>query len=160
VYEAASDSLLGKSLVAKDSFIKVFTKYEKVNFTDKVDPVPRVVSPRSPRYNISVGRFLRRIEEDIFDSLSFLFDQHRVVFKGINARESGRLMREKWDMFNDPVAIGIDARRFDQHVSVDALRWEHGVYLRCFRGRHRRRLARLLSRQLLNYCIGHTGEGV
>lgn len=159
IYEAAYADLLGRSLSIKDSFIKVFTKYEKVNFTDKVDPVPRVVSPRSPRYNIEVGRYLRPIEERIFSALAGLYEGHRVVFKGMNALLSARVMREKWDMFKNPVAVSIDARRWDQHVSVPALHWEHDVYLGCFRGHHKRALRRLLAMQLHNRCRGWTEDG-
>lgn len=160
IYEAAYTSLLGKSLVVEDSHVKVFVKYEKTDFTRKTDPVPRVISPRSPRYNISVGRFLRPIEERIFRSLSNLFERHVVVFKGMNARESGRRMWEKWQMFRNPVAVGLDASRFDQHVSRQALRWEHSIYVDCFPARkHKRALSRLLAHQLSNRCVGYTEDG-
>jgi len=160
IYEAAYTTLLGKSLVVKDSHVKVFVKYEKTDFTRKTDPVPRVISPRSPRYNISVGRFLRRIEERIFISLSRLFGDHVVVFKGMNALDSGRRMREKWDMFRRPVAVGLDASRFDQHVSIPALKWEHDVYISCFPvSKDKRALAQLLRMQLRNKCKGYTEDG-
>lgn len=159
IYEAAYATLLGKSCSVEDSKIKVFTKFEKVDFSSKADPVPRVVSPRSTRYNIEVGRYLRAIEERIFKSLAKLFG-HATVFKGMNALRSGRVMREKWDMFVDPVAVGLDARRFDQHVSVDALKWEHSVYLLCFRlAKYKRGLAHLLRQQLYNNCSGYTPDG-
>jgi hypothetical protein len=160
IYEAAYTSLLEKGVSVKDSHIKVFTKYEKVNFTDKVDPVPRVVSPRSPRYNISVGCFFKPIEERILGtSLSSLFEDSVVVFKGMNALESGKAMYDNWSSFRDPVAVGLDAKRFDQHVSVQALKWEHSIYLQCFSKRHKRRFAKLLRWQLRNFCKGYTLDG-
>lgn len=159
IYEAAYSSLLGRSVTVKDAEIKVFTKFEKVDFSSKVDPVPRVVSPRSTRYNIEVGRYLRPIEERIFKSLACLFG-HVTVFKGMNALRSGRLMREKWDMFVNPVAVGLDAKRFDQHVSVDALRWEHSVYVECFPlAKYKTRLRALLRQQLRNVCKGFVPDG-
>jgi len=51
VYEGAADDLLRRGFNPQDAHLKVFTKYEKTDFTRKSDPVPRVISPRSPRYN-------------------------------------------------------------------------------------------------------------
>jgi len=159
VYDAAFSSLLRRGFCVKDAWIKVFVKYEKTDFTRKTDPVPRIISPRSARYNIEVGRFLRPLEERIFRSLAKLFGQP-TVFKGMNAAQSGRLMRAKWNRFRDPVAVGADASRFDQHVSVEALAWEHAIYLECFpRILHRSRMASLLAMQLENVCIGYTANG-
>lgn len=159
IYEEAYNSLLGRSLEVEDSHVKVFVKYEKTDFSRKTDPVPRVISPRSPRYNVEVGRFLRAIEERIFHSLAELFG-HVTVFKGMNALASGRAFRHKWDMFRNPVAVGLDASRFDQHVSQQALRWEHEVYYSCFpKRRWRHKLRRLLNQQLRNHCRGYTADG-
>lgn len=160
IYEAAYESLLGRSLEVKDSFVKVFVKYEKTDFTRKTDPVPRVISPRSPRYNVALGSFLRPIEERIFHSLAGLFSGHTTVFKGMNALASGRAFHVKWGMFRNPVAVGLDASRFDQHVSIQALLWEHRVYGHCFRRRRwKRRLAKLLRMQLRNKCTGFAEDG-
>lgn len=159
LYTAAAEDLLRKGFSQRDAEVKVFVKYEKTDFTRKVDPVPRVISPRSARYNVEVGRFLRPLEERIFNSLKRLFD-HPTVIKGMNASKSGQILHQKWSMFKRPVAIGLDASRFDQHVSIDALRWEHGVYLKCFPfGKHRRRLNHLLKMQLRNQCRGYTADG-
>lgn len=63
-------------------------------------------------------------------------------------------------MFKDPVAVGLDASRFDQHVSVDALLWEFGIYDACFPvRRHKRRLRWLLGQQLNNECVGYVPNG-
>lgn len=159
IYQRAWDSLLQRSVSPKDAELKVFVKYEKTDFTRKTDPVPRVISPRDPRYNVMVGRFLRPIEERIFTSIARLFGS-RTVFKGMNAADSGRLMYKKWSSFRDPVALGLDASRFDQHVSRDALRWEHDIYLSCFPHAHQRReLGRLLSWQLVNKARGYAPNG-
>jgi len=78
----------------------------------------------------------------------------------MNSADSGQLMYHKWSSFRDPVAVGLDASRFDQHVSREALNWEGAQYLKCFPNRrHRRRLARLLSMQLVNQCKGYTVDG-
>lgn len=162
VYQNALEELrAGRTTLAEDASVKVFVKYEKTDRTTKLDPVPRVISPRNPRFNIRVGRYLSPLEERIFDSLGRLFhDEHPTVIKGFNAARSANILKAKWDQFNDPVAVGLDASRFDQHVSEDALQWEHGVYLKCFPARkHQKRLANLLKCQLINKCSGEVPDG-
>jgi len=159
LYENALKTLLERSVVEKDSHVKVFVKYEKVDFTNKADPVPRVISPRSPRYNIEVGRYLRPIEEKIFRSIARLYGD-TTVLKGMNSECMAKCLRSKWDHFREPVAVGLDASRFDQHVSRDALQWEHSLYVECFPTRkHRKRLAELLDMQLSNVCRGYVADG-
>lgn len=80
------------------------------------------------------------------------------MLKGLNAAEQGEALRGMWDTFHDPVAVGLDASRFDQHVSEAALRWEHSVYLDCFRGEHAGKLRRLLEWQIRNVGRAYTGE--
>lgn len=161
IYENALKELhLGKCSPKEDAKVNVFIKHEKTDRTSKQDPVPRVISPRNPRYNIRVGRYLKPIEERIFKSLGKLFG-HRTVMKGMDVRETARILRQKWDMFSDPVAIGLDASRFDQHVSVPALRYEHSIYLDCFKQKkHKDRLKKLLDLQLRNECIGYAEDGI
>ncbi len=64
-------------------------------------------------------------------------------------------LADNWAQFRDPVAFGLDASRFDQHVSVDALRFEHSVYNSVFRSSE---LAKLLSWQLSNKGFGRVGS--
>jgi hypothetical protein len=159
VYERAAESLVREPLCGKDSDVEVFIKYEKTDCTSKADPVPRVISPRSPRYNIMLGRYLKKLEHLMFKSIGKLYGSPTVI-KGYNAYESARILRNKWDQFSHPVAIGLDASRFDQHVSLDALRWEHGVYLECFPiKKHQNELRSLLEKQLYNQCVGYAPDG-
>lgn len=161
VYEKALEELrLGNHNSVDDAKVSVFIKHEKTDWTSKSDPVPRVISPRNPRYNIRVGRYLKPLEERVFKSLGSLFG-HRTVMKGMDVRKVASVLREKWDMFSDPVAIGLDASRFDQHVSVPALQFEHSVYLECFKQKkHKEKLAALLRLQLENDCIGFAEDGI
>jgi hypothetical protein len=149
-YERALDQLRTEHCsVEADATINVFVKYEKVDHTTKKDPVPRVISPRNPKFNLRLGRFLRPIEDRIFKSLGKLFG-HKTVMKGTNTEQTAEYLRQKWEMFKDPVAIGLDASRFDQHVSLDALIFEHSIYRYCYRHdkRSQRKLSRLLKCQL------------
>lgn len=151
MYQQVYDTDCAKPCMPSDAHIRPFVKFEKVDVLLKDDPVPRVVSPRKPRYNIAVGRFLRPIEEKIFKAIGAVFGGP-TVFKGYDAFQQARLLREAWDQFKDPVAFGLDASRFDQHVSRPMLQWEHSVYLKCFHGKNKKELAKLLSWQLDNRC--------
>jgi hypothetical protein len=160
MYQSVLDEMAvtGQS-ISSEALVKVFVKFEKTDRTSKRDPVPRVISPRSPRYNIRVGRYFKKIEEKIFKHLGTLFG-HRTVIKGLDTTKAAGVLREKWEMFSHPVAVGLDASRFDQHVSFDALRVEHKIYASCFTGKHRNRFANLLKYQLKNKCVGETEDGV
>lgn len=159
-YEAAAESLREEDLGKRDARVEVFIKYEKTDHTTKQDPVPRVISPRTPRYNLKLGKYIKKLEPLLFKSLGKLFGDTTVI-KGFNAYQSAMKLRKKWDHFKNPVAIGLDASRFDQHVSVDALKFEHDIYMKCFPlKKHQRKLRRLLNMQLENHCVGYTPEGV
>lgn len=161
IYQNALTELSeGYCNVKEDATVHVFIKNEKTDRTTKEDPVPRVISPRNPKYNLRVGRYLKKIEHRVFRSIGKLFG-HETVIKGYDIHDSARLLHEKWEKLNDPVAIGLDASRFDQHVSQDALRFEHSVYGDCFRHKKDRfKLAKLLEHQLANRCVGYTPDGI
>jgi len=84
---------------------------------------------------------------------------HKTILKGLNAHGVASALREKWDAFKSPVAVGLDATRFDQHVSTEALGWEHSVYVGSFHKQFRRKLSRLLRWQLRNKGYGRAGDG-
>lgn len=159
-YENALKALRTESRdVKRDAEVEVFIKYEKTDRTSKVDPVPRVISPRDPKYNLRVGRFLKKIEEPVFKALGKLFG-HTTVMKGMDCEKIARKLKEKWEMFDNPVAIGLDASRFDQHVSKVALEFEHSIYEKCFYdSKDRSKLMGLLKHQLSNVCRGYAPDG-
>jgi len=159
-YQNALQSMVEKPMrIEEEAKVEVFVKYEKTDRTSKKDPVPRVISPRSSRFNLRIARYLRPIEELVFDALGDLFG-HRTVFKGMDTNCVATTLREKWDMFKDPVAIGLDASRFDQHVSKTALEFEHSIYECCFRShKHKAKLMKLLKHQLVNHCSGFVPDG-
>jgi len=158
VYAQAATSLETLPVERKDSDVRAFTKKEKWNTSLKPDCVPRVVSPRSPRYNVEVGRYLKPIEERLLHAIGKLFGE-KVVFKGMNSLEQGALMHTKWSRFAHPAAIGLDASRFDQHTHEWTLEQEHSVYLSCFNGQDRQELAKLLSWQRSYRVNGYTRDG-
>jgi len=154
IYQRAFESLITKPITHKDAYVSTFVKAEKVNFTAKGDPAPRVIQPRSPRYNLEVGRYLKLFEKELCRGFQRGWG-YKVVLKGLNAEQVAGQLRENWDAFLHPVAFGLDASRFDQHVSVDALKFEHSVYNSVFRSAE---LAKLLSWQLNNKGFGRIGE--
>jgi hypothetical protein len=151
VAEQAVASLLVEPLCRKDSMLKFFVKYEKL----LKDSAPRIISPRDPRYNAVVGRWLKPCEHLLFTGIARVFGEPTVM-KGYDALDTARHMKKKWDRFTRPVAVGLDASRFDQHVSYAALVWEHSVYNSWFKDPE---FARAISMQLINEGTGYTDEG-
>jgi len=139
--------------------VSVFVKFEKTDRTSKRDPVPRVISPRDPQFNVRIGRYLKHLEKPLFKAVDGMFGE-TTIMKGLNSEQAAAVLRGKWDSYVNPVAVGLDASRFDQHVSFEALQWEHDVYLNCFpANKHKQRLARLLKCQLVNFCRGRVPDG-
>lgn len=160
IYEAANEVNLRECVERGQSGVKVFTKLEKLNFTSKEDPDPRIIQPRDPRYNIAVGRFIKHMEGPLCKAVGKVFG-HTTITKGLNASQAGSVIYEKWCMFKDPVAVGLDASRFDQHTALAALMYEHGFYIKLLSSRrNRKRLAKLLSWQLVNTGKAFFGDMV
>lgn len=157
VYEKAALSLEAEGLSAKDSIITAFIKFEKIDATNKASPVPRLIQPRDARYRVETGRYLRPIEKIIYKAIARVFG-NTTIFKGLNASESGSKVYEKWTKFRKPVAISLDASRFDQHVSIPALEWEHSVYNYIYMNDPY--LKWMLRMQLVNTGVGRVGDGV
>ena len=157
VYEAAVKSLEQAAVERRDSWVKPFVKAENVRVVrvhpdgswSVLDPAPRVIQPRSPRYNVEVGRYLKLLEKPILRAVDKAWGGPTVL-KGMNAAGVGRELSRMWGQFKEPIGVGLDMSRFDQHVSAQALAWEHSIYLRCFQGYDREELSRLLSWQLRN----------
>ena len=138
--------------------VATFTKTEKINFTVKKDPNPRIIQPRTRAYNVLVGCYIKPSEALYCKTVAKIFGS-RTIVKGLNADEVGRLAEEKWRKFDRPVAVGMDAKAFDEHVNVDLLKFEHELYVKTQSSiDDRRRLAALLKMQLRNVCSTFIGE--
>lgn len=140
----------------KDAYIMPFIKDEKTNLTRKDDPCPRIIQPRSPRFNVAIGVHLKPMEKPIFRGIAAVFGS-TTVMKGLNASERGIIIKSKWDRFTKPFAIMLDAKRFDQHVSRDVIDWEHSVEERIAIGRDD--LKRLNRMRRKNVCFIRTNQG-
>ena len=157
-YTQAMHSLSASDVRPSDAYLKTFIKCEKIDFYVKPDPAPRVIQPRNPRYNLAVAVFLKPLEHVIYDKINSLFGA-TTIMKGLNAVEQGRAIREAWESVIDPVAVDLDASRWDRHVSATALKWEHNRYLKYFSGSAHDRLKRLLSWQINNRCFAYLNDG-
>lgn len=148
LYKKARDVVRGRTMGDNVAYIKAFIKHEKIMVKDK-KLVPRVIQPRSPEYNVLVGRYIRQLEHRIYDRIERVWGGPTVM-KGRNCVQQGRSFSGAWASFAEPVAIMLDAVRFDQHVSIPILQWEHGVYLKFFTGDYRAELKHWLGLQLHN----------
>jgi hypothetical protein len=154
VYASAVESLARRPVRHTDAFLSTFVKAEKVNPLK----APRLIQPRGPRYNVCVGQYLKDLEGPLCGAIARMWGG-KTVMKGLNADGTGVELHKMWSQFDKPAAIGLDASRFDQHVSRIALEWEHSVYLQCFNKEDRRELARLLKWQLDNHGYINCPDG-
>ncbi|APG76542.1 hypothetical protein 2 [Wuhan insect virus 20] len=144
-YISAVLNLRKRPVEQKDSYVTAFLKMEKHWMCKKI--APRLICPRTKRYNVELGRRLKFNEKKFMHAIDAVFGSPTVL-SGYDNFNVGKIIKKKWDKFNEPVAIGVDASRFDQHVSEQALRWEHSIYNKVF---HDPELALLLKWQLTNY---------
>lgn len=154
LYHNAMISLCRVEVNKRDAKIKQFPKMEK----QAMDKAPRIINPRSPRYNLEVARYLKLAEKVVYRSINTVWRSvaEHTIIKGLNCYDAAHAIRMKWERFQQPVAIGLDATKWDAHVSIHALRYEHGVYNKMFRSKE---LARLLKWQLVNHGKSYNDDG-
>lgn len=155
LYQDALLSLQRKSLRIEDSYLNSFPKYEKQDLSK----APRAINPRSPRYNLELGTFIKHAEKPFYKAINKTFKSKAksTIMKGLNADDTARQMRIKWDSYRNPVALPLDAIKFDMHVSISALKYEHKFYKRLFPGS--RKLKELLRWQLNNKGFSYMLDG-
>lgn len=155
LYQNALDSLYRDPITRKDARLSMFVKFEKQN----LEKAPRGINPRSPRYNLELGTYLKHAEKPFYKAINRAFGAHteHTVIKGLNVSQTARVLRAKWELFTDPVAIGLDASKFDMHVSVHALLYEHQFYKSLFPGD--KFLQWLLKLQLRNGGVAYAPDG-
>ncbi len=155
-YQAACDSLSLSPVIQKDARVSCFVKVEKINFSSKVDPCPRVIQPRTFRYSAALGKHIKHLEKPLFKLIDNLFGGPTVL-KGYDCIASGKHLSDMWSQFKNPVAIGVDASRFDQHCSHHILRWEQSIWN--LLASDKASLRRLLKWQLNNVGCGYVDDG-
>lgn len=155
VYAVALESLNKVEVSEVDARLSSFVKFEKQD----VQKAPRVINPRTARYNLKLGQYIKHAEHHFFRAINKAFGgrTHATVIKGFNADQSAAILRSKWDLFDKPVAVGLDASKFDMHVSVQALSYEHSFYTSLFPGSQE--LRKLLSWQKINQGTAYAPDG-
>lgn len=124
-YHKAAERYLQRGLTKDDARLQMFVKFEK----GAVDKAPRVINPRSREYNVALGKYLKRNEHKYFEAIARVFGQAHVVIKGMNAEKSAEAIHQEWSRFRRAIGIGGDASKFDMHVTMVALMFEHLFYL-------------------------------
>jgi hypothetical protein len=154
IYESAWRSLQRRALCRKDARLSPFSKFEKQCLLN----APRIINPRSPRYNLVLGKYLKKTEKTYYKAINKVWGEHtpHTVIKGMNVYQAAEVMKTKWDRFENPVAIGLDAKKFDMHVGVNALEYEHTFYNRTFDSDE---LATILGWQLQNFGKAYCPDG-
>lgn len=148
IYRRAVDDYSVNGVRRSDAYSDSFVKCEKV----PGDKAPRCIQPRRPVFNVGVGRYLKPIEHKIYKMIQRVWDSPTpIVVKGFNAVATADIIRQKWSRFKKPVALGLDASRFDQHVSAAMLKWEHSIYNAMFGSKE--------LRKLLKWQIDNVGRG-
>ena len=166
VYARALESLEIRKLTRKDAYVSPFIKNEPYELDEHGNPVkdPRIISPRTARYALELGTYIRPLEAVLLKGLGKLVASFAgarassvTVFKGLNLSERGAILRQKWERFRNPRFVGLDCHRFDSSVSKSVLLWEHCVYRQFFPGDGY--LAWLLRQQLLNEGTAYAQDG-
>jgi len=155
-YTDAVDRVLATGLTRKDAGVKMFVKGEKLNPT-KINPDPRAIQFRDPKYCVALGRYLKPMEHILYrlSGDGKVLPASRVIGKGLSQYGRAQLLKDKMSNFKRPRVLSLDASRFDQHVDIELLKIEHSVYnYMCYHPE----LKRLLQWQLTNY--GRTSRGI
>lgn len=153
-YESAARSLESKPVCRPDSYPSVFLKAEKWH-----EPkAGRLISARSPRYNLEVGRYLLPLEPRVYKAIDGVWGAPTIM-KGYTPERRAEVAKNHAAHFGEMqwVAYGADFSKFDQHQSKDSLAFEHAVYLAAYNGD--RTLQQLLSWQLQTTCYADAIDG-
>lgn len=156
MYEQACDSLEKSPVTPKDAKVRMFVKMERTNPYRKVNPDPRIIQARSPRYVASLAKFLKPIEHRFYPLVyeGARMPEGRVCGKGLCQLERARLVDKYFHQIPHCTCLGIDVVRFDRTVLPPKLALEHATYLRCC---NHPELQRLLSWQIKNRCYSAKG---
>lgn len=166
-YASAKSSLKVLAFEPRDAECTLFTKDEHQGVDGKYNPKPpRAIQTRTFRYHLALACHLHPAEKKIYSYIDKIFDptlQHKTVAKGMNLKQRGQAIHQMWTSFHKPVAVGLDASRWDQHQNQHLLRFEHTTYLDICDGQSHEDfipdLEELLQHQLWNTGKYHGPDG-
>lgn len=122
-YLRAASQLNNDALRPVDANLKFFMKLECYLELKS----PRGINPPSDRYLVELGRYIKPLEKKIYKDVETLFG-YKVIVKGLNQTDRGKLIGQSWASFSDPVAIMLDASKFEQSVSSECIDFESNLY--------------------------------
>jgi len=157
-YLEAEESLrVDGPLRKRDWHLDAFLKAEKLAATK--DAKPRLIFPRSPRFNLVVASWLKPLEHWLWGNLTakrvFGGSNTRIVGKGLSPRERANLIIRKFNQFRECAVFEVDGKAFEAHVSSAQIQSERSIYLAAYHGD--RELQSVLAHQ--NFS-GVTASGV
>lgn len=133
----------------RDYELRAFLKAEKLSVRKFTKP--RMIFPRSPRYNLTLASWLKPFEHWLWGYLTarrfFGGSNTRIAAKGLSPRQRANLIVRKFSQFEDCVCFEVDGKAFEAHLSRPHLEQEHSVYLAAYH--EARPLDRLLRHQLV-----------
>lgn len=147
MYLSALKQLNEEGLNPRDYQIKMFVKAEKMPLEKVNTKPPRAIQARSPKYNLSIGRYLHVFEEWLYPRSGGGPSGTRSITKGLNPQEIAKLLIEKASWFRNPLFIAADHSKFDSTIRKEHLKFEHACYDKAFRSGY---LRRLLHKQIVN----------
>lgn len=173
-YENARVSLLRCGLKRRDAILSAFCKFSKIEVGDPA----RIISPRDPRWNLELARYIKHLEGHIYRSIHKTFAElkhadrtsHYTVMKGLDVDQTAHELRLKWDMFSDPVAVTCDVSKLDACLGLIATVYEHSFYTGVFpRDRQLRWILQVMRRHhivarlpdgtVIVHCPGRKASG-
>lgn len=149
-YMEAARSLADDGLSGfRDYYLRAFLKTEKCRVPSKMAK-PRLIFPRSPRFNLELASRLKPFEHWLWGRLNGRIlhcgDGSRLVAKGLTPRQRANLILRKFRAMPECVCMEVDGAAFEAHVGPASVAAEHRVYGAAFPGD--RRLQSLLRVQL------------
>lgn len=152
IYSKALEDVHRFGLKRSDAYSCSFVKVEKV----ACGKAPRCIQPRKPKYNLVLGRYIKHLEHRVYRAIGKMFGGPTVM-KGYTVHDVARIIHGKWSKFKNPAAVGLDAAKFDMHVSEAALAWEHSIYMAVYNNCPE--LRELLLWQMDNVGRGYCVDG-
>jgi hypothetical protein len=145
-------------LRSSDHRLKAFVKAEKWEGWKVAKP--RMIFPRSPRYNLHLSTWLKPFEHWLWGNLKSRdvggIGNSRVVAKGLNQTSRANLIVRKMRAIGDCMVFEVDGKAFEAHVDRWQLLCEHAVYESAYP--RDGDLKKTLNKQLRNF--GRTFSGV
>lgn len=171
-YEQARDLILRDGLHRCDSVLSAFCKFSKI----KVGEHARIISPRNPKWNLELARYVKHLEHKLYRSIHKVFMEfsrgrsRATIMKGLDVDAMAYELRCKWDGYDDPVAVTLDVSKLDACLQIAATKYEHSFYtgvhprshglrwmLRCMQKHHI--VARCPDGQVIVKCPGRKASG-